>query len=70
MDKDYGPTKLLTPPCEVEDYYSSDSSSLSLKQVFQSKTEAEFSKTIIMPVMIIRTNNLEVEMVAVKVMLE
>jgi len=34
MDKAQGLTKLSTPPCEVEDYYSSDPSSSSLKQVF------------------------------------
>jgi len=34
MDKAQGLMKLSTPPCEVEDYYSSDSSSPSLKQGF------------------------------------
>jgi len=34
MDNAQGPTKLSTPPCEVEDYCSSDSSSPSLKEVF------------------------------------
>jgi len=37
MDKAQGPTKLSTPPHEVEDYYNSDSSSPSLKQAFQSE---------------------------------
>ena len=63
-------TKLSTPPCEVEDYYSSDSSSPSLKQVFKSETEAESSKTVVMLVMTIGTNNLEEEMAAMKAMLE
>jgi len=34
MDKAEGHSKLLTPLGEVEDYYSSDSSSSSLKQAF------------------------------------
>jgi len=34
------------------------------------ETEAESSKTVIMPVMTIGTNNLEEEMVAMKAMLE
>ena len=70
MDKVQGPAKMSTPPCEVEDYYSSDSCSPSLKQVFQSKTEDESSKTIVIPVMTIGTNNLEEEMAAMKAMLE
>jgi len=70
MDKVQGPAKLSTQPCEVEDYYSSDSSSPSLKQVFQSETEAESSKTVVMPVMTIGTNNLEEEVAAIKAMLE
>jgi len=64
MDKVQGPAKLSTPTCEIKDYYSSDSSSSSLKQIFQSKTEAESSKTVIMPVMRIGTNSLKEEMVA------
>jgi len=64
------PIKLSTPPCEVKDYYSSDSSSPTLKQVFQSETKAESSKIVVMPVMTIRTNNLEEEMAAMKAMLE
>jgi len=70
MDKAQDPIKLSTPPCEVEDYYSSDSSSPSLKQVFQSATEAESSKAIVMLVMTTGTNNLEEEMPAMKAMLE
>jgi len=66
MDKAQDPTKLPTPPCEVEDYYNSDSSSPSIKQVFQSKTEAESSKTVVMPVMTIGINNLEEQMAATK----
>jgi len=48
MDKAKGHSKLPTPLCEVEGYYSSYSSSPSLKQVFQSETKAESSKTVIM----------------------
>ena len=70
MDKAQDPIKLSTPLCEVEDYYSSDSSSPSLKQVFQSATEAESSKAIVMLVMTTGTNNLEEEMPAMKAMLE
>jgi len=70
MDKVQGPAKLSTPPCEVEDYYSSDSSLPSLKQLFQSETEAESSKTVVRPVMTIGTNNLEEEMATMKAMLE
>ena len=61
---------MSTPPCEVEDYYNGDSSSSSLKQVFQSKTEAESSKTVNVLVMTIGANNLKEEMVAMKAMLE
>jgi len=70
MDKAQDPTKLSTPPCEVEDYYSSDSSSPSLKQVFQLETKPKSSKSIAMPVMTIGTNNLEEEIDAMKAMLE
>jgi len=42
--------------CKVEGYYSSDSSSPSLKQAFQSEIEAESSKTIAIPVMKTGTN--------------
>ena len=42
----------------------------SLKQVFQSETEAESSKTVVMPVMTIGTNNLKKEMAAMKGMLK
>jgi len=60
----------LYPPYEVEDYYSSNASSPSLKKALQSKNEAECSKIIIMSVMTISTNNLEEEMAAMKAMLE
>jgi len=62
--------KLSTPPCEVEDYYSSDSSSPSLKQVFQLRAEAKSSMTIVIPVITIGINNLEEEMATMKAMLE
>jgi len=48
----------------VEDFYNSDSSLLSLKQAFQSQTEAESSEIIVMPVMTIGTNNWEKVMAA------
>jgi len=70
MDRAEGYSKLPTPLCKVEDYYSSDSSSPSLKQIFQSEIEAESSKTIVMLVMTIGTNNLGEEMAAKKAMLE
>jgi len=53
------PSKFQTPVLVVEGYYSSDSSSPSLKQVFQLEIEVESSKTVIMPVMTIGTNDLE-----------
>jgi len=70
MDKAQGPSKLSIAPCEVEDYYSSDSSSPSLKQGFQLETEAESSKTIVVPVITIGAKNLEEDMAAIKAMLE
>jgi len=70
MDKAQGPIKLSAPPCEVEDYYSSDSSSPSLRQVFQSETDTGSSKTIVIPIVTIGTNNLEEQMVAIKAILE
>jgi len=70
MDKAQSPLKLPSPPFEVEDYYSSDSSSTSLKQVFQLEAETESSNTIVMPVMTIGTNNLKEETAAMKAMLE
>jgi len=66
MDKAQSPLKLASPPFEVEDYYSSDSSSASLKQVFQLEAETESSNTIVMPVMTIGTNNLKEETAAME----
>ena len=63
------PHKAVTPPCEVKDYCS-DSSSPSLKQVFQLETKAKPSKIVVILVMTIDTNNLEEEMAAMKAMLE
>jgi len=60
MYRAQSPSKLPTPLCEVEDYYySSDSFSPTMKQAFQSKTDAESSKTVVMLVMTISTNNFE-----------
>ena len=70
MDRARSPAKLPSPPCEVEDYYSSDSSSPSLKQTFRLETKAESSKIVVMPIMTIGTNNFEEEMAAMKAMLE
>jgi len=68
MDRAESHSKLPTPLFEVEDYYSSDLASL--RQAFHSETEAKSSKTIVMPVIIIGTNNLEEEMASMKAMLE
>ena len=70
MDRAQGHSRLPSPLCEVEDYYSSDSFSPSLKQAFQSKTKVESSKTVVMPVRTTGRNNLEEEMVVMKAMLE
>jgi len=43
---------------------------MSLKQVVQSETEAESSKTVVMPVMTKGIHNWEKKMVAMKAMLE
>jgi len=51
MERAKSPSKLPTPLCEVEDYYSGDFSSISLKQVVQLETKDESSKTIVMQVM-------------------
>ena len=69
-DKAQNPSKLPTPLCEAEEYYSSDSSSTLLKQPFQLETEAESSKTVVMLIMTIGTKNSEEEMAAIKGMLE
>jgi len=68
MNRAKGHSKLPPPLCEVEDYYNSYSSSPLLKIAFKLETEVEFSKTVIMPVITIDTNNLEEEMTAMKAM--
>ena len=70
MDKAWSPSKLSTPPCEVEDYYNSDLSSPSLRQAFRAETKAESSKIVVMPILTIGANNLEEEMVTMKAMLQ
>jgi len=70
MERAQSHSQLPPPCCEIEDYYSRDAFSLSLKQTFQSETEVESSKAIAMPVMIIGTNNWEEKMTSMKVMLE
>jgi len=70
MDKAQSPSKLSTLLYEVEGYYSSDSSSSSLKQALQPEIEVESFKTIVIRVITIGTNNLEEEMAAMKAMLE
>ena len=70
MDRAEGRSKLPTSLHEVDDYYSSDSSSPSLKQAFQSEIEVESTGTIVMPIMTICINNLEEEMATIKAMLE
>ena len=70
MGRAQSPSNLQTPVFVVEGYYSGDSSSPSLKQVVQSETEVESSKTVVMPVMTIGINISEEEMVAMDAMLE
>jgi len=70
MSRAQSPSKLTTLLCEAQDYHSSDSPSPSLKQTFQSETDAEYSEIVVMPVMTIGTNNLEKEMAAMKATLE
>jgi len=70
MDRAESQSKLPTPLCEVEDYCSSESSSPTLKQAFQLKTEAKSFKTVVMPVMTIATNNLKEGMATIKPVLE
>ena len=70
INRAQNPLKLPTPPYEVEDYYSSDASSPTLKKALQSETEAEYSKIVVTSVMTIGTNNLEEEIAAMKAMLE
>jgi len=62
MDKTQSPSKLSTSTCEVKDYYSNDYSSPSVKQELQSESEVESSKTVVMLVMTVGTNNMEEEM--------
>jgi len=70
MDKAQSLIMLPSPPCEVEGYYSCNSSSPSLKHTFRSEIEAESFKTIAMPVMTIGTNYLEEEVATMKAMVE
>jgi len=70
MDRAQSPSKLPTPICDVEGYYSSDSSSPSLKQAFQLETKGNSFKTVVMLVIKIGTNNLEEEMATRKATLE
>ena len=70
MDRVESHSKLPTPLCDVKYYYSSDTFSVSLKQAFQSESEVESSKIVVMPVMTIGMNNLKAEMATMKAMLE
>jgi len=54
--------QLQSPVCEVEDYYNSNSSLLSPNEARMLETEAESSKTIVMPAMKIGTTTLQEEM--------
>jgi len=62
--------QLQSPTCEVEDYYSSNSSSPSPKRGRMSEIEVEFAKTVVMPAMMTGTTTLREEMVNMKVILE
>ena len=62
--------QLQSPICEVEDYYSSNSSSPSTKEAHMSVTEVKSSKTIVMPAMMTSTTTLEEEMAKMKAILE
>jgi len=68
MDRAQSPSKLPTPLCQVDG--SNNFSLPSLKQAFQSETEAESSKIMVMLVMTIGPSNLEEEMVVIKAVLE
>ena len=70
MGKAQSPLKFQTLIFVLEGHYSRNSSSLSLKQAFQSETKDESSKEIIMLVMTISTSNWEEEMVAMTTVLE
>ena len=69
MDRAQCPSKLPTSLCEVEDYYSSDSSSTSLEKVIHSEVEVKSSKTFVILLITIGTNSLEDKMDAMKTML-
>ena len=58
MDKAQGPTKLQTLVCEVEGYYGCEYSLPSPKGAFLLETEIESSRTAVMLVITIGTNNL------------
>ena len=62
--------QLQSPVCEVEDYYSSSSSSPSPKGARMSETEVESTKTVVMPAMMTDATTLEEEMANMKAVLE
>jgi len=62
--------QLQSPICEVEDYYSSNSSSHSPKGACMSETEVESSKSVVMPAMMTSTTTLEEEIANMKAILE
>jgi len=62
--------QLQSPICEVEDYYCSNSSSPSPKGERMSKTEAESSKTVVVPPMMTSLTTMEEEMENMKAILE
>ena len=61
---------LQAPICEVEDYYSSDSSAPSPKEARMSELEVESSDTVIMPVMMTGAANLEEQLASMKAILD
>jgi len=63
-------THLQSAVCKVEDYCSSNSSSLSPKGTRMSETEVESSKSIVMPSMMTGTTTLEEDMTNKKAILE
>ena len=58
--------QLQSPVCEVEHYYSSDSSSPSPKGAYMSETKVESPKTIVMLAMMIGSTILKEEMANMK----
>jgi len=62
--------QLQSPVCEVEDYYSNNSSWPSPKGVRMSETEVKSSKIVFMLAMMIGTTTLEEEMANMKAILE